>query len=74
MGNRILRDAGLPHELVVSDDLARLTPAELANAIELKHILKEPLPEDLNPEMLRRYPELKAIVPVKSRRAESVSG
>jgi DNA-binding NtrC family response regulator len=36
MGNRILRDAGLPQELVVSDDLARLTPAEQANAIELK--------------------------------------
>jgi DNA-binding NtrC family response regulator len=36
MGNRILRDAGLPQELVVSDDLARLSPAELANAIELK--------------------------------------
>jgi DNA-binding NtrC family response regulator len=36
MGNRILRDAGLPQELVTSDDLARLSPAEQANAIELK--------------------------------------
>ena len=36
----------------------------VANAIELKHFLGEPVPEDLNPEMLKRYPELKAIVPV----------
>ena len=36
MGNRILRDAGLPNELVTSDDLARLPAAEQANAIELK--------------------------------------
>jgi uncharacterized protein YecE (DUF72 family) len=37
----------------------------VANAVELKHFLKEPVPEDLNPEMLKRYPNLKAIVPVK---------
>ncbi len=36
MGNRILRDAGLPNELVTSEDLTRLGPAEQANAIELK--------------------------------------
>ena len=36
MGNRILRDAGMPNELVSSDDLARLPLAEQANAIELK--------------------------------------
>jgi DNA-binding NtrC family response regulator len=36
MGNRILRDAGLPNELVTSEDLTRLPPAEQANAIELK--------------------------------------
>ena len=39
----------------------------VANAIELKHFLGEPVPEDLNPEMLKRYPELKAIVPVKAK-------
>ena len=37
----------------------------VANAIELKHLLGEPVPDDLNPDMLKRYPELKAIVPVK---------
>ena len=36
MGNRILRDAGLALELVLSEDLARLSPAEQASAIELK--------------------------------------
>jgi DNA-binding NtrC family response regulator len=36
MGNRILRDAGLPNELVTSEDLTRLPAAEQANAIELK--------------------------------------
>ena len=36
MGNRILRDAGSPFELVASDDLTRLTPAERAKAIELR--------------------------------------
>jgi uncharacterized protein YecE (DUF72 family) len=36
----------------------------VANAIELKHFLKEPVPTDLNPEMLKRYPELKAMVRV----------
>jgi DNA-binding NtrC family response regulator len=36
MGNRILRDAGLPYELVTSDDLLRLSAAEQANAIELR--------------------------------------
>jgi DNA-binding NtrC family response regulator len=35
MGNRILRDAGLPFELVTSEDLERLPGAEQAAAIEL---------------------------------------
>ena len=39
----------------------------VANAVEVKHFLGEPVPEDLNPEMLKRYPELKAIVPVKAK-------
>jgi two-component system response regulator PilR (NtrC family) len=36
MGNRILRDAGLPLELVTSEELGRLPAAEQANAVELK--------------------------------------
>jgi DNA-binding NtrC family response regulator len=36
MGNRILRDAGLPNELVTSDDLDRLPAGERETAIELK--------------------------------------
>ena len=36
MGNRILREAGLPNELVTSEELDRLPAAERANAIELK--------------------------------------
>jgi uncharacterized protein YecE (DUF72 family) len=39
----------------------------VANAIELKHLLKEPIPTDLNPEMLRLYPELKRILPDSKR-------
>ena len=35
----------------------------VANAIELKHVLEEPLATDLNPEMLRRYPALKGLLP-----------
>jgi uncharacterized protein YecE (DUF72 family) len=35
----------------------------VANALELKEFLKQPLPENLNPALLKRYPELKAIVP-----------
>ena len=38
----------------------------VANAIELKHFLGEPVAEGLNPEMLKRCPELKASVPVRS--------
>jgi hypothetical protein len=38
----------------------------VANAIELNHVLGEPVPEDLHADMLKRYPELKAIVRVKS--------
>ena len=36
MGNRILREAGLSHDLVMTEDLDRLPAAERANAIELK--------------------------------------
>jgi DNA-binding NtrC family response regulator len=36
MGNRILRDAGLSNELVTTEELGRLSPAERANAVELK--------------------------------------
>jgi DNA-binding NtrC family response regulator len=36
MGNRILREAGLAHELVTSEDLDRLPVEERAKAIELK--------------------------------------
>jgi len=36
MGNRILREAGLPNELVTTEELDRLPAAERANAIELK--------------------------------------
>jgi hypothetical protein len=39
----------------------------VANAIELKQFLDEPVPDDLNPEMLKRYPDLKAIVPMKAK-------
>jgi Protein of unknown function DUF72 len=39
----------------------------VANAIELKHFLGERVPEDLQPEMLKRYPALKVTVPVKAK-------
>jgi uncharacterized protein YecE (DUF72 family) len=35
----------------------------VANAMELKHLLKEPIVGDFNPELLKRYPALKDIVP-----------
>jgi uncharacterized protein YecE (DUF72 family) len=38
----------------------------VANAIELKQFLGEPLPENLHPEMLKRYPALRVTVPVKT--------
>jgi len=53
MGNRILRDAGLPHELVATEDLTRLTPAERANAIELKRDAVSALAEQEWPGNLR---------------------
>jgi uncharacterized protein YecE (DUF72 family) len=37
----------------------------VANAIQLKELLGEPVPENLNPEMLKRYPALKVTVPVE---------
>jgi uncharacterized protein YecE (DUF72 family) len=39
----------------------------VANAIELKHVLGEPVPENLHPEMLKRYPALNAMVRVKAK-------
>jgi hypothetical protein len=38
----------------------------VANAIGLKRFLNEPVPEDLNPEMLNRYQEPKAVMPAKA--------
>jgi uncharacterized protein YecE (DUF72 family) len=43
----------------------------VANAIELKHLLKEPVGEDYNPELLKRYPQLEAIVPAPRQPAAS---
>jgi hypothetical protein len=40
----------------------------VANAIELEHLLKEAITGDYNPELLKRYPELKAIVPAPAKR------
>jgi uncharacterized protein YecE (DUF72 family) len=40
----------------------------VANAIELKHFLEEPIAEDYNPELIKRYSELKAIVPATAKR------
>jgi uncharacterized protein YecE (DUF72 family) len=40
----------------------------VANAIELKHLLKEPITGDYNPALIKRYPELKAIVPAPAKR------
>ena len=42
----------------------------VANAIELKQFLGEPVPENLQPEMLKRYPALKTMVPVKAKQNE----
>jgi uncharacterized protein YecE (DUF72 family) len=42
----------------------------VANAIELKHFLGEPVPETLQPEMLKRYSALKRMVPVKAEQNE----
>jgi hypothetical protein len=39
----------------------------VANAIELKHFLRQPVPEDLHPEMLKRYPALKVVIPVTAK-------
>ena len=44
----------------------------VANAIELKHFLKEPIRTELFPEMLKRYPELKDIVPIAKKREVAV--
>lgn len=33
----------------------------VANAMQLKAVVGEPITGDLNPEMLKRYPELEAI-------------
>jgi hypothetical protein len=39
----------------------------VANAIELQEFLVEPVPENLHPEILKRYPALKVIVPFKAK-------
>jgi uncharacterized protein YecE (DUF72 family) len=45
----------------------------IANALELKNLIKEQMPSDLHSELLKRYPELKAIVaPKEVRAAEEV--
>lgn len=38
----------------------------VANAIELKQLVGESIPENLHPPMLARYPVLKTIVPAKT--------
>ena len=48
----------------------RWTRDEISNS--LKHVLKEPVPTDLNPEMLKRYPGLKDIVPVAKKEEVAV--
>jgi uncharacterized protein YecE (DUF72 family) len=40
----------------------------VANALELKHLLKEPITGDFHPELLNRYPALKTMVPTASDR------
>ncbi len=47
----------------------RAVAQAVANAIELKHFLKEPVPDDLNPEMLKRYPEIATIAPATKKEA-----
>ena len=42
----------------------------VANAIELKQFLGEPIPENLHPEMLKRYPALKVAAPVKAKQIQ----
>jgi uncharacterized protein YecE (DUF72 family) len=44
----------------------------IANAIELKNFLKEPIRSEFNPDLLKRYPELKAMVPVAQEAATPV--
>jgi hypothetical protein len=39
----------------------------VANALELKQLLKEPIAGDYNPALIKRYPELNGIVPVASK-------
>jgi hypothetical protein len=53
------------------NQLPNVTSADaksVANAIELKHLLKERITGDYNPELIKRYPELKAIVPAPAKR------
>jgi uncharacterized protein YecE (DUF72 family) len=38
----------------------------VANAMQLKHVVGEPVSADLNPEMLQRYPELESILAEKA--------
>jgi len=53
MGNRILRDAGQPFELVTSEELERLPAAERAKALELKRDAVAALAEQEWPGNLR---------------------
>ena len=39
----------------------------VVNAIELKQLHGEPVPENLHSEMLKRYPALKVMVPVNAK-------
>jgi uncharacterized protein YecE (DUF72 family) len=41
----------------------------VANAIEIKQSLGQPLPENLHPEMLKRYPTLRMTEPVKAKQS-----
>jgi DNA-binding NtrC family response regulator len=59
MGNRILRDAGLPFELVTSDDLERTPAADRENLIELKRDAVAALSE---PEWVGNLRELEAVL------------
>lgn len=46
----------------------------VANAIELKHLLNEPIPEDYTPEFIERYPRLRGVVRSSSPREVPVAG
>jgi uncharacterized protein YecE (DUF72 family) len=39
----------------------------VANAIELKHLLRQPITGDYNPELIKRYPGLSALIPASAK-------